>query len=61
MALEAGAASQGLSLEAVALSLGCGIMVELERPKLEQAVAAGPGEAPYTALAVTRLEPQAAH
>ena len=61
MAIEAGAASQDFSLEGVALGLGCGMMAELERPKLEQAEAVGPGEAPYTVFAVTRLEPQATH
>lgn len=61
VALEAGAASQDLSLEAVALNLGCGMMVEFEQAKLEKAVAVGPGETPYTVFVVTRLEPQAAH
>ena len=61
VALEAGAASQDLSLEAVALHLGCGMMVEFEQAKLEKAVAVGPGETPYTVFVVTRLEPQAAH
>ena len=56
VAIEAGAASQDLSLEGVALGLGCGMMAELE-----QAEAVGPGEAPYTVFAVTRLEPQATH
>ncbi len=61
VALEAGAASQDLSLEAVALDLGCGMMVEFEQAKLEKAAAVGPGETPYTVFVVTRLEPQAAH
>jgi len=57
VALEAGAAAQNLSLEAVALDLGCGIMVEFELPKLAQAVGVGPEEKPFTVLAVTGPEP----
>jgi SagB-type dehydrogenase family enzyme len=57
VALEAGAAAQNLSLEAVALDLGCGIMVEFELPKLAQAVGVGPDEKPFTVLAVTGPEP----
>ncbi len=56
VALEAGAASQNLALEAVALGLGSGMLVESETARLAQAIAAGPGEEPFSVLAVTRLE-----
>ena len=61
VAIEAGAASQNLALEAVALGLDCGMMVEFETPKLEQAIATEPGETPYTVFVVTRPGPQAGH
>ena len=57
VALEAGAASQNLALEAVALGLGSGMLVESETAKLAQAVGVGPDEKPFTVLAVTRPEP----
>ncbi len=57
VALEAGAASQDLSLEAVALDLGCGMMVEFEPAKLAQAIATASDEKAFTVLAVSRPEP----
>ena len=56
VALEAGAASQDLSLEAVALDLGCGMLIEFEVPKLAKAIGTRPDETPFTVLAVTRPE-----
>jgi SagB-type dehydrogenase family enzyme len=57
VALEAGAASQNLALEAVALGLGSGMLVESETAKLAQAIGVGPDEKPFTVVAVSRLEP----
>ena len=56
VALEAGAACQNLALEAVALDLGCGMVVQFEVPKLAQAAGTRPDETPFTVLAVTRPE-----
>ena len=54
VALEAGAASQNLALEAAALGLGCGMIVESETAKLVPAIGTGPGEEPLTVLGVTQ-------
>ncbi len=61
IAIEAGAATQDLSLEATALDLGCAMLVGFELPKLQSAIAVESGEIPFAVLAVTRPEPQAAH
>ncbi|MDD5563384.1 MAG: SagB/ThcOx family dehydrogenase [Thermoanaerobaculaceae bacterium] len=57
VALEAGAASQNFALEAVALGLGCGMLVESETAKFARAIGTGPDETPFTVLVVTRPEP----
>ncbi len=57
VALEAGAASQDLSLEAVALGLGCGLIVDFDVAKLAQATGTTHDEAPFMVLPVTRPEP----
>ena len=56
VALEAGAAAQNLALEAVALGLGSGMLVDLEPAALAQAIGVGSDETPFAVLAVTRPE-----
>lgn len=55
--LEAGAAAQNLALEAVALGLGSGMLVDPEPARLAQAIGVGADEKPLAVLAVSRLEP----
>lgn len=57
VALEAGAACQNLSLEAAAVGLGCGMLVEFDEAGLARAIGTGPGETPFAVLVVTRPEP----
>ncbi len=57
VALEAGAACQNLSLEAAAVGLGCGMLVEFDEAGLARAIGTGPDETPFTVLVVTRPEP----
>ena len=60
VALEAGAASQDLLLEAVALHLGCGMLVSFDDAKIVQAIGAANDERPLTIVALTQ-PPAAAH